>query len=982
MMSHPNRSMRDRSRRPLPAGRLAASARGWVAVLGVSMCALAGALALWGAAPALAVEGHVFSKEITGGTEHALSEPVGLGIEQSTGEVYVADKKNNDVEVFSGSGEWLASFGKKGSGKSEFKEPTEVAVENGVGGLLAGDVAVIDSVDKRVEIFKPNTNHEWAAEVTAAELNKVPAYGGEKEDLQKIEAVAFDGSGDLWMMVVKNGSHEVFERTEGGTLRWAFRPTGSFAGGLAVTTAGDVLFGNGAGVIVEGPDGGIIEGAGFGVMEQVEGGEATHTKGLAFDPVTGGAYVDRGFEVAHFPSPQSGELNRTDGFGMSGSGELSAGVGIAVSGVTHDVYVADSVEHRVDVYAPVTLASADQEAVSDITPSSAVVNGEVDPEGVAVSGCEFEYELTTGGYAKAQSCSPTPGSGSTYEKVSASLSGLAEGTQYGAVRLSVTNANGVSYAQQLRSFETPFRFEVTSAGAGAGTVQCEVYSATEPDDFKAPEPCATEYYKTIGLVRVTAVAGAGSTFEGWTVLEGPTTCNGTTEPCVVRYGHNPTEIEGPTKLVANFGGSSVKTFPLSVTVAPVGGGTVECNVGSGPGSCAGEYTENEVVNLTEKENAGYTFEGWSGECSGMGTCEVTMSEARSVTAIFKAIPKEYALKVEKVGTGKGTVISMPAGIKCEPGETECSHSFTESELVTLEESPETGSEFAGWSGCDTETAGRCEVTLSKAKSVTARFNEEVVAEDQPVFKQCVKLSKNAHREYEGKYSGKYCESSEVAGDVGSEGKYELRVPVALEGVSSVLTGKSRSVVIVTTGEGGGSQVVVCGKSTLDGTLENSGHEGRVRGTLTFERCVGKSNGKEAPCENATNVLGKPVIDTEFGEREAVTRWLGAGETRPGVVAPSGLEGFTCGTEQVAVNGALIGTLVNTTKGMSLVWSIGGPTRSQADDSYWIGGTEITAFPATHWYTGAEVETVISGIEMLKTEVKGISVRSESEGEGK
>ncbi len=299
--------------------------------------ALASLLALgvlaFAASPALAVEGHVFSKEITGGSEHALSEPVGLGIEQSTGEVYVADKKNNDVEVFSGSGEWLASFGKKGSGKSEFKEPTEVAVENGVGGLLAGDVAVIDSVDKRVEIFKPNTNHEWAAEVTAAELNKVPAYGGEKEDLQKIEAVAFDGSGDLWMMVVKNGSHEVFERTEGGTLRWAFRPTGSFAGGLAVTTAGDVLFGNGAGVIVEGPDGGIIEGAGFGVMEQVEGGEATHTKGLAFDPVTGGAYVDRGFEVAHFPSPQSDELGRTDGFGMSGSDELSAGVGIAVSGL-------------------------------------------------------------------------------------------------------------------------------------------------------------------------------------------------------------------------------------------------------------------------------------------------------------------------------------------------------------------------------------------------------------------------------------------------------------------------------------------------------------------------------------------------------------------------------------------------------------------------------------------------------------------------
>ncbi len=302
-----------------------------------------------------------------------------------------------------------------------------------------------------------------------------------------------------------------------------------------------------------------------------------------------------------------------------------------------------------DVYAPVTLASADQEAVSDITPSSAVVSGEVDPEGVAVSGCEFEYELETGGYAKAQSCSPTPGSGSTYEKVSASLSGLAEGTQYGEGRLSVTNANGVSYAQQLRSFETPFRFEVTSAGAGAGTVQCEVFSATEPDDFKAPEPCATEYYKTIGRVRVTAVPGAGLTFEGWTVLEGPTTCNGTTEPCVVRYGHNPTEFEGPTKLVANFSGSGTK-YPLTVHKTGAGTGTVES---SPPGidcepaesECSHEYEAGQRVELKEAPVADAEFVKWEGcdseSGAGKEVCVVTMTAARSVTAEFKPSATKY-----------------------------------------------------------------------------------------------------------------------------------------------------------------------------------------------------------------------------------------------------------------------------------------------------------------------------------------------------
>ncbi len=309
-----------------------------------------------------------------------------------------------------------------------------------------------------------------------------------------------------------------------------------------------------------------------------------------------------------------------------------------------------------DVYAPVTLASADQEAVSDITPSSAVVNGEVDPEGVAVSGCEFEYELETGGYAKAQSCSPTPGSGSMYGKVSASLSGLAEGTQYGVGRLSVTNANGVSYAQQLRSFETPFRFEVTSAGAGAGTVQCEVYSETEPGHFKAPEPCATEYYKTIGRVRVTAVAGAGSTFEGWTVLEGPTTCNGTTEPCVVRYGRNSGEFEGPTKLVANFSGSGTK-YPLTVHKTGAGTGTVESSppgIDCKPaeGECSHEFEEGKSVELKQTPEAGSEFVKWT-DCESEAAGKVPRHDDRT---------KDSGSRIQAVrwhrrsGPGDGTAV--------------------------------------------------------------------------------------------------------------------------------------------------------------------------------------------------------------------------------------------------------------------------------------------------------------------------------------
>ncbi len=1090
----------------------------------VCVCAPIAALAL-GSVPAWAVEGHTFDTSFTGTTEHPLSKPKGVAIDQKTGQVYVVNSAEDDVEVFSASGGFEKVFGKKGTVKGDFEEPTEVAVDNSSvvsSTLMEGDVAVLDGKNKRVEIF--NAEGTALKEITKTEINAVEGDGS-KGGLKSIAGVAIDGSGDLWIWTSKSGEGGVvamYELPAGGSLEFRYEDDSVVGEGLAVTLAGNILAGNGVAVSQTGPAGESFEGV--GTFEGATGGVA----GVAVDPDNGGVYLSRGVEVAHFPAPTSAGAGRSDSFGTLGAGELSAGSGVAVSAFTgyeHYVYVADSGANLVDVYTPVTLATASLKPAANVQETTAELSGEVNPEGMAVSACEFEYGTSEGQYTNTVPCSSLPGSGSSFVKVSASLTGLTVGIHYYA-RLSVTDANGTSYAQPLDAFETVHRLEIKTEGSGSveceevehehkrceyeygypsgillllkanpdpgssfvewkegsgraaacdgPSEECEFRTGFEPVSITAvftsgspktyalsvmvtpsgggtvlcntgngPESCASDYTEGT-TVKLTETPGANYTFEGWSeACTGTTTCEvtmsgaksvtakykaipkkyalsvtvtplgdgtvdcstgGSPGPCASEYTEGETvkltekentgyTFEGwseactgtTTCEVTMSGAKSVtakykavpKKYALTATIAPPGSGTVDCSTGGSPGPCASEYTEGETVKLTEKENTGYTFEGWSEACTGTTTCEVTMSGAKSVTAKYKAVPKKYALTATIAPPGSGTVeCSVEGG----PAET-CAVEYLEGTNVEVIQHPEAGYEFEEWSGGCSGT-GVCSVTMSGPKSVTATFNKEVVAENQPVFKQCVKLYKNAYNEYEGKYSGKYCESSEIAGDVASEGKYELRAPAALEGAPSVVTGKSRSVVIVTTGEGGGSQVVVCGKSTLDGTLENSGHEGRVRGTLTFEKCVGKSNGKEAPCENAVNVLEKPVIDTEFGAGSAVTRWLGIGETKPGVVAPSGLERFHCGTEQVAVNGALIGTLVNTTEGMSLVWSIGGPTHSQADDSYWIGGTEITAFPATHWYTGAEVETVIAGIEALKTEVKGISVRNESEGEGK
>jgi PKD repeat protein len=122
-----------------------------------------------------------------------------------------------------------------------------------------------------------------------------------------------------------------------------------------------------------------------------------------------------------------------------------------------------------------------------------------------------------------------------------------------------------------------------------------------------------------------------------------------------------------------------------------------------------------VVTLTANPDASSTFTGWSGDCSGGGSCQVTMDQARSVTATFAR--QTVNLTVSKAGTGSGSVSSSPTGITCGSG---CQTSFSTGTAVTLTATPDPGSVFAGWSG-DCSGTGSCQVTMGQARSVTATF---------------------------------------------------------------------------------------------------------------------------------------------------------------------------------------------------------------------------------------------------------------------
>ena len=156
---------------------------------------------------------------------------------------------------------------------------------------------------------------------------------------------------------------------------------------------------------------------------------------------------------------------------------------------------------------------------------------------------------------------------------------------------------------------------------------------------------------------------------------------------------------------------------LTVAKSGAGGGTVASspsgiNCGT---TCSAVFTNGSTVTLTATADAGSTFSGWSGDCSGTATCTLTMSADHSATATFQ--PQRPTLTVTKAGSGSGKVTSTPSGINCG---TTCTAAFDPGTSVTLKASPAGSSRFAGWSGDCSGTAA-CALTMSASHAVTATF---------------------------------------------------------------------------------------------------------------------------------------------------------------------------------------------------------------------------------------------------------------------
>jgi uncharacterized repeat protein (TIGR02543 family) len=261
---------------------------------------------------------------------------------------------------------------------------------------------------------------------------------------------------------------------------------------------------------------------------------------------------------------------------------------------------------------------------------------------------------------------------------------------------SATCTLSLASARNVAATFTRITYALTVSKSGLGTV------SSSPAGIDCGTTCSTSVVAGSSLT-LTATPATGYNFAGWSGA-----CAGTTgSTCTVT-------VNAATSVTANF------TQPRSLTVTSSAGGAVGSSPAgiACPGTCSASFTDGTTVTLVATPTSGYSFTGWSGACTGTGSCVVTLAANATVSAAFTAIPPTtYALNVA-AATG-GSVSSTPAGISCG---SSCTSTFNAGTSVSLTATPQTGYSFSGWSGggCAALT-NPCVLALNANTTVSAAF---------------------------------------------------------------------------------------------------------------------------------------------------------------------------------------------------------------------------------------------------------------------
>jgi hypothetical protein len=198
----------------------------------------------------------------------------------------------------------------------------------------------------------------------------------------------------------------------------------------------------------------------------------------------------------------------------------------------------------------------------------------------------------------------TPASGSTFAGWSGNCTAAGSVTMTGNMGCTATfNSSGYTLTTSVVN-------EATLSGTAGGTI------LSSPTGISCGSDC-TETYGAGTIVTLTPKPAANSKFKEWS-------------------GHSDC-TDGSVSMGANK--TCTATFSLntvSLSVSKTGNGTVTStpsgiNCGT---SCIFNFIAGTTVSLKATPDAGFTFSGWTGGCSGTAACNLALSSNTSVTANF------------------------------------------------------------------------------------------------------------------------------------------------------------------------------------------------------------------------------------------------------------------------------------------------------------------------------------------------------------
>ncbi len=268
-----------------------------------------------------------------GSGDGQLNNPQDVAVDNSSGDIYVADTGNHRVVKLDSSGNFVSAWGWgvsdgnaaaqictsgcqagiAGSGAGQFTTPTFIEVDNSAG-PSAGDVYVADTADNVVQKFDPEGNL-----ITSWGTNGAKTYSG------GIAGIGVDGNG---VLIVQPGS----------------------GNGIALDSNGNVIAGT-----------------------------------LAIDTSNNDRYYSDGTQIQQFttasgcnPSNPYIPCPSVDTFAV---GNLHSAAGLTIDPSSGVLYVANAGDNDIAVFAPLPLPTVTTATVENPGSTSVTVTGHVDPHG-------------------------------------------------------------------------------------------------------------------------------------------------------------------------------------------------------------------------------------------------------------------------------------------------------------------------------------------------------------------------------------------------------------------------------------------------------------------------------------------------------------------------------------------------------------------------------------------------------------------------